>query len=139
MQDVLSALSNTPKWVLILFIFLVIIGIKASKTRVVKIKSVFILPVIFTYMSVHDLIANFEIRMYEVSVWLAAILIGTLIGWASIYRLHEEIRIDKRKHLIQLPGTWVTLGIIFIIFASKYYFGYELSTHPEVKDSKGLN
>ena len=132
MTDIWIALSNTPWWVYALFIYLMIIGIKASKTRVLSIKKLFIIPVIFTCLSIHTLTTSFDIHVMEVSAWGSAMLIGTLFGWAEVYRQHMHIRVDKVKHLIQVPGSWITLALILIIFASKYYFGYELDRDPEL-------
>lgn len=132
MNEIWVALSNTPWWVYALFIYLVMIGIKASNTRVISIKKLFIIPVIFTYLSIHTLITSFDIHVLEVSIWGSAILIGTLFGWAEVFRQHRHIKVDKTKHLIQVPGSWMTLILILVIFASKYYFGYELDQDPEL-------
>src|SRR3990167_5800388 len=88
------------------------------------------MPVIFTYMSLHTLITSFDIRIFEVSTWMAAILLGVIIGWIDVYRNYTHIKVDKQKHLIQVPGSWVTLTLIFIIFASKYCFSYEIEVDP---------
>lgn len=54
-------------------------------------------------------------------------LVGSLFGWWQVKRL--DIKIDKKSSLIQIPGSWDTLLVILIIFAAKYYFGYEKATN----------
>jgi hypothetical protein len=130
MNTILVALSDTPTWVYLLFAYLLWVGIKASKTRNIALKKLFIMPAIFTYMSANTLLTSFDIHLFEVSTWIGAILIGTIIGWVDIYRNYSHIKVDKQKHLIQAPGSWVTLTLIFIIFASRYYFSYEIAMDP---------
>lgn len=85
-------------------------------------------------MSFNTLVASFEIHLFEISVCASAVLVGTIIGWVEIYRQYRHIKVDKHEHLIQIAGTWTTFILIFIIFASKYFFGYELSTDPALKN-----
>lgn len=130
MEAVWTALTNTPTWVYLLFAFLIWVGIKASKPRVLPIKKLFILPAVFVYMSTHTLLTSFAIHFIDVSIWAGAIFLGTVIGWFEIFRNHTKIKVDKQQHLIQIPGSWMTLALIIIIFASKYYFSYELDVDP---------
>lgn len=136
MEAVWTALTNTPTWVYLLFAFLIWVGIKASKTRVLPIKKLLILPAIFIYMSTHTLLTSFAIHLIDVSIFAATISLGILIGWFEIYRNRAQIKVDKQQHLIQLPGSWMTLVLIIIIFASKYYFGYEMDVDPELLDQR---
>ncbi len=131
MQDVILILKNTPWWVYVLFIYLVIMGLKATRTRTVALWKLFILPVLFSWMSIHSLISSFPIDAFSVSTWGGAILIGTFFGWLQMHR--SKIDINKQKHQITLPGTWWTLILILLIFATKYYFGYQLGVDPTLK------
>jgi len=87
-----------------------------------------IIPILFSAMSVHTLLTNVNITLFSVSAWSLPILAGSLIGWWMVYQL--TLRCDRSHYLIEIPGTWSTLIIILLIFASKYYFGYELSVDP---------
>lgn len=134
MDAILTALTHTPTWVYVLFALLIWIGIKASKPRVMPLKKLLILPAIFIYMSTHTLLTSFAIHLFDVSIWMGAILLGMIIGWFEIFRNHARIRVDKQQNLIQVPGSWMTLALIIIIFASKYYFSYELDVDPALAD-----
>jgi hypothetical protein len=134
MKSIFEALSHTPTWVYILFVYLLWVGFKASKTRIISLKKLFIIPAIFTYMSINTLVTAFNIQIFEVSVWSSSILIGISIGWIDVYRKYTQIKVDKQKHLIEVPGTWVTLSLILIIFTSKYYFSYELAVDPTLSN-----
>jgi membrane protein CcdC involved in cytochrome C biogenesis len=128
MESTWQIAIHTPWWVYALFAYLIFVGFKASRTRTVSIKKIFIIPIIFAAMSVHTLMTSFQLDAMTIMVWSAAIFIGMVLGWIQVYQYHLEI--DKKNHRIQVPGTWTTLLLILIIFAAKYYFGYELAIDP---------
>ena len=127
-QTIRDTLLQTPWWVYVLLIYLIRIGIRASKERVISFKKLLILPVIFTAMSVHTLVSSFQIDLSLGLSWLISIFLGGLVGYLLIRK--HNIKVDRKNLLIQTPGTWITLVLVLIIFASKYYFGYELSVDP---------
>src|SRR3990167_9683209 len=112
MNTIWLALSHTPTWVYLLFAYLMWVGIKAFQTRIVSLKKLFIMPAIFTYMSVNTLMTSFDIHLFEITTWTISILIGIGIGWFDIYIKYNQIKVDKQKHLIQVPCTWITLALI---------------------------
>lgn len=130
MTTILQMLTGTPWWVYLLLAYLIIIGVKASKTRIVPLKKLLIVPVLFILLSIHTLLTSFEITAFSLASWLVATLIGISLGWFFIYRLN--LAVDKPHLLIQTPGTWSTLLIIIIIFMTKYYFAYELAIAPQL-------
>lgn len=130
MNAITIALVNTPAWVYILFAYLVWNGIKATKTRTLALKKLFIRPAIFSYLSIYTLISSSDISLFQVSAWTCAILLGVLIGWIDTGKNHPHINVNKEKHLIQVPGSWMTLILVFIFFTTKYYFSYEISIDP---------
>lgn len=130
MEFIWQTLINTPWWVYALLVYLIIIGIKSSKTQVISLKKLFIIPVLFTVLSIHTLLTSVKTDFFTISCWAIAMIIGIILGWLQIYRY--QIKIDKTKQLVQVPGNWTTLIIILLIFASKYYFGYELAVDPQM-------
>lgn len=138
MTNIWTAFANTPFWVYGLFFYLVYVGYRASNTRIIALKKIFIIPLILTSMSVHTLIDAFDIGFLEVGAWSGAITVGAVLGWLEVYRQHIHIRVDKMKHLILVPGSWMSLALILAIFGTKYYFGYELSTDPELADQSSF-
>lgn len=130
MKIIYEFLQQTPWWVYLLFIYLIKVGISASKTKVVSIKRLAILPIIFTALSIHTMMTAFHVTTDVFLVWLVSMLVGALFGYFLVYQ--HQFRVDKKHYLIELPGTWITLILILAIFASKYYFGYALSADPGV-------
>ncbi len=136
MEAAKQILANTPWWVYVLFLYLIYVGIKASKPGTVSIHKLYIIPIIFTYLSIDTLITAVKINLFSVGTWLIAIIIGVGLGWLQVFR--SVIQVDRPNKLVKLPGTWTTLVIIIIIFACKYYFGYELGVDPLKAEQTGF-
>lgn len=130
MNTVLDKITQTPWWVYLIFIVLIARGIKALNGRVVPFRKLFILPTIFLILSVHTLISAFNINMLNIAFWVGGLLIGASLGTMLTFSL--KLNVDKKHLLIFVPGTWTTLTFILILFASKYYFGYEMSVDPNL-------
>jgi hypothetical protein len=121
---------QTPWWVYLLLVILLKIGINAAQPAVVPLKKLFIAPVIFGYMTVHTLLANVTLSALTLSIFALALAIGALVGWIQIAR--QALKFDHTKQLVQVPGTWSVLTVIVVIFASRYYFSFELAVDPKI-------
>ena len=132
-NTVLFFLKETPWWVYLLFFYLVSIGLSALQPKAVSIIKLAILPVLFTALSVHTLMVSFAMTITTISVWAGSILLGIFLGLILVSG--HNYKVDRKNLLILLPGNWITLILILIIFASKYYFSYELSVDPAVEQS----
>jgi len=128
MEAIWQTAIHTPWWVYLLLGYLIAVGIKASKVRVIPYWKVFVLPTVFLSMSIHTLATIETMECLSIGSWILAILVGSLFGWWQVQRL--DIKFDKKRSLIQIPGSWDTLLVILIIFIAKYYLGYEKATNP---------
>ena len=128
MNNPLQTLIHTPVWVYILFAVLIALGIRAMKPRVVPLRKIFLLPIVFLVLSVHTLVTSFHITTSTVLIWIGALSLGALLG--GMLTANLKFNVDREHALIQLPGTWITVFMILLIFITKYYFGYELATDP---------
>lgn len=127
---------NTPWWVYVLLIYLLYIGVKASKTHRVKLPVMFIIPLVFVAMSLHTLWASFCVGITAVCIWSSATAFGAMLGWRQVFRY--ALKIDKKHKLIQVPGSWSTLVMVLMMFSAKYYFSYELLTHAPLVKKQGF-
>jgi predicted small secreted protein len=131
MENILPILKNTPWWVYVLLVYLIIMGLKATRARTIPMWKLFILPLIFTTMSVHTLMASFTINAFSLVTWIGAISIGVFFGWLQMQRIKLEI--NREKHEVTLGGSWITLVLVLLIFATKYYFGYQMGMDPTLE------
>jgi hypothetical protein len=121
-------LQYTPWWVYLLLAYVIFIGIKASKSRTVSLRKLFILPIIFLALSLEMLITHFDLNGLSVCTWIGSVLLGSAIGALLVVR--QPITVDHNKKTLHLGGSWSTMILIFMIFAGKYYCGYALHADP---------
>jgi len=129
-------LSETPWYIYVLFFFLINRGIKSSRTQIVSLKKLFVLPILFTTLSVHTLVTSVSFNYVNLASLLIPLLLAAGLGWWQVTRY--SIEVDKEKWLIKVPGNWSTLVIILIVFASKYYLNYQLAVHPQILGESGF-
>jgi hypothetical protein len=97
-------------------------GIKASRARVVSFYKSLLVVGIFSFFSISG-IAKLELSYFLYMILLIVLGASCYLGW--IHVANKRIFIDRKKMLIFLPGSWITLALVLIIFASKYYLGYK--------------
>lgn len=131
MNLIIHALKGTPIWVYVVFFYLISIGIKALKSRVISLKKMFVLPFVFLAMFLYDQLRFFNLLFC--AIWLLCLIVGSAVGW--VLNKKTTIKADKKKYLIEVPGSVVTLILILTIFAVKYCFGYLYATQPTLKES----
>jgi hypothetical protein len=131
MKNIADAIVHTPWWVFPLLGYLIVIGIQSRRTRIVSIYKLFVIPVIFLVISLIALVSAMP-DFIVLSCWLAAILAGSAIGFFQL--AHMEIKVDVPGRLIQIPGSWSNLVVMLLIFASRYYFGYDMAVNPAHND-----
>lgn len=136
MTTILEFLKGTPWWVYLLFFYLLKIGFSAMKESVVSIIKLAVLPVLFTILMIHTLIASFDLNLKSIGILIFGLFVGTVVGWMLAAR--HQYKVDKKHWLILMPGNCVTLILILLIFISKYYFGYQLSAHAGIVHNVGF-
>ena len=127
---------NTPWWVYLIFIYILFIGLRAAKGGVIHIAKLFIIPIVFLWLSIDTLTGSVGVTSAHVLLWLAGILLGSCVGVWQLGRL--KIEVDQTKKLIKLPGTWTTLIFALAVFVAKYYFSYEMAVRPSVIHDHGF-
>lgn len=128
-QSIWEIAANTPWWVYPFFFYLMHVGYRASKPRIVPIRQIFILPFIFVPLSLSVFFIHSLATFQNIAIWFGACLVGTIAGWLQFNAL--KIKAIKNEAKLYVPGTWSLMVIILIIFAVKYYFGFEFSTNPD--------
>ena len=121
-------LANTPWWVYLIFAYLIVKGIKASRPRLLPIKRLVILPIVLLGFSIYGLVEVVAFNPINGGIWFVCLLIGAVLGHVQIRQ--QKLVFDKKSHLVQTPGSWSMLILILVIFLSKYYFAYSLAIHP---------
>lgn len=127
---VYESLINTPWWVYVIFFYLLKVGLSARQTREVSLIKLFIVPALMTVLSIETFYQSGDFTLLNTLAWLASIGVGTAFGWWFMRKLAFEIQREQKT--VRLPGTWMTLIVLMIIFWSKYAFGYALGMEPSL-------
>jgi hypothetical protein len=85
---------KTPIWVYVLLAYLLWIGYQSSKKRVISLKKLFIMPVVFAFMSIHSMLGELKGADWMVIIWFFGLSMGALGGWFLVHRLKPQI--DKK-------------------------------------------
>jgi hypothetical protein len=136
MDGFVAALTHTPWWVFLIFIFVLSRGIAALQTRVVAITKLAIVPLIFAAWGAYSLFQLFGLNPAGIGIFAVALLIGAGVG--LVLSRHGTVRAEQTLGLVEVSGSPVVLILMLIIFTSKYALGYWVATEPEAHDSIGF-
>jgi len=73
-------ISHTPTWVFIVFFTLIVLGFMQSRERLVKVRTVFILPAAMILFSLFGVSSVFELTLVTISLWAVGLLLTLIIG-----------------------------------------------------------
>jgi membrane protein CcdC involved in cytochrome C biogenesis len=123
----LKILSGTPSWVFFVFVYLIFIGIRATKDRNVHIGKMFLMPSIFFALFLIRLIAIW--RLDICAIFFTALTVALLLSHFFIKRKSPEIH----GKYVFIKGSCETLIVVMIIFCIKYFFGYMKAVNSELE------
>ena len=132
MDFIKSLIVDTPWWVYVIFIYIIIKGIKAFHTQDLPYVKTFIIPLLFLALGIssftHYLMngSSSLIALY----WLVGLGIGILMNHFII--ANPILAVNHSKKIVTIKGSPWLLIYLLTIFIVKYYFGYQLAAHPEV-------
>ena len=123
-------ITAIPWYIWLLFVYVILRGVKALKSQTVSIKKICLIPLIFLGMGISGMIKQ-NLPFEYVAIWIGLFAIAAYVIW----RRTEPLKVvcDRQKGLIQLPGNWTTLILLLSIFISRFTFGFLSATHPELK------
>lgn len=125
LEFVKNAISGTPVWVWVIFVYLSLVGLKATRNRVIYLPKLYIIPIILIGLQYETF---FSKNNFYIALYLSLLFIGLGVGILSV--LKTPIKILKDLKSIELPGSYSTLIILLLFFCVKYIFGYLEATNP---------
>jgi hypothetical protein len=75
-------------------------------------------------------VTSYGVRFEGVAIWVIAIAIGFALG--VLLARATEIRADRERRLIRLPGGALSLVLIILIFSVKYALGAPAGVRPAI-------
>ena len=131
MENLWEIVSGAPWWVYVLFIYLVSIGIKSTKSRTVSIQRVVLLPLLFVAWALYGLYGKLVLGFISlIPLWIVFLGLGAYLGGKEVHSW--RISKDRHKGEITIPGNYSTLVLIVLIFVLKFFWGYFYATRTEI-------
>lgn len=134
MGNVLYVTDGAPWWLYLLFIYLVIVGLRAIKPRPVTIIRVVLLPLFLLAWALNDLYAKVNLGFaFLILVWIGFLRLGIYLGVTEVQSWHisKNLKGDYKGE-ITIPGNYTTLVLIILIFAFKIFWAYFYTTRPDI-------
>ncbi|WP_340620615.1 DUF6622 family protein [Xenorhabdus siamensis] len=129
MPQYIIIIKDTPIWVWILLIFLIMRGINALSDREMSIERIFLLPTVFLFWGSHSVLTETYFSYLSFIMMITGLVSGITIGWI-LWRSQPRLREKPESTLIIRPGTPLTLIMISITFVSKFIMTTLLSISP---------
>lgn len=127
----LEIVRHTPSWVWLLLAALLWRGYGMTRPQQVTHSRMAMLPVLFTALSFGGVISTFGAQPGALLCWAGGLFL-------SGYEVQRRGAPKGAAYLAQsrryaLPGSWVPLLLIVLIFAVKYGVGIQLALHGELR------
>lgn len=129
-EFVLGMLEHTPVWVYLLFAFLLYRGIKARTPATVTLEKLALIPAIFLFWDIYDLITYRDPTLITYIQWTIGIISGAIIGYILINP--DRLSRSSAPRSIHRPADYSVLPFMLLAFGVKYVLGVLNATAPDV-------
>jgi len=126
-QDILL---GAPTWVWVVLAVLVSRGMKALKGGTASLSKLGIVPAVFAAWGLLRLLSDSVTGRDTALMWVAGGALGVGIGVAVAKR--SGMTVDRVRRTVTLPGSAVPLMLILLIFATRFWIGFELATTAQI-------
>ncbi|WP_342114047.1 DUF6622 family protein [Pseudoduganella sp. OTU4001] len=123
-------ISHTPTYVWALLGLLVFRGVAASRDGEMRIRAVFIMPVVMLALGLHSVATGFGLASPAGAAWLAGLAVGAGMAWRV-----ASVRVDRAAGTVWLRGSWVPMMLMLTIFVAKFAFAVALAMRPALRGS----
>jgi uncharacterized protein with PQ loop repeat len=121
-------LSKIPVWVLPLFIGLVFLGIRQSRTRIIAPGTFTAVAIAMLVFSVYGVVTTFGFTPVAVLGWTTGVVAAVLCGKA----LFGPSGLTHAAHAVSVPGSWVPLVLLLSVFVAKFVLGFATAVQSPV-------
>ncbi|MCF6320560.1 MAG: hypothetical protein L3J32_02185 [Rhizobiaceae bacterium] len=129
---IVRILMGPPVWVWPLLAGLLILGLRASKTRRVPIILIYLLPLL-GLISINAVV-GLERQLIAWIVYFAAYGIGVFAGFAK----QAKWLLAKESGRVRLAGEWITLSAMMTIFWVNFIVGTVGAVNPQLLSNAGF-
>lgn len=129
----LKIITNIPLFVWPLFALLLVGGLRARKAHHFSLNLILLIPAAFFCWSLISFFEEYATHLFAIVFWIFCLVAGSLIGFSQIQQL--PLCIDKKKGIVEMPGSWIPLFLSLSIFSSKFALGMMRGMLPNLEGS----
>jgi hypothetical protein len=129
-------LIHTPRWVWLLLLALLALGLSQAVTRSASLKRITVVPLAMTGLSLYGTVAAFGGDSQILLIWLGAVAL--MANAVMRLPLPDACRYDPATRRFTLPGSWVPMLLILGLFCTKYVVGVAIAMHPALALDAGF-
>jgi hypothetical protein len=130
-------LIHTPRWVWILLLALLWLGLRQAVTRSASLRRITIMPLAMTGLSLYSTVTAFGGDSQLLLVWLSAVALMAIA--VMQLPLPGACRYNPATRRFTLPGSWVPLLLILGLFLTKYVVGAITAMQPALAIDAGFS
>ncbi|MDR1216171.1 MAG: hypothetical protein LBK25_05785 [Treponema sp.] len=119
-MEIIKIIQNTPVWVWIVLLYLIVSGVSSTKKHKIHIAKLFVLPCVFLFLFVFNLIQEHSVKLF--GICMALFVIGYI--FPLIFMKKGGI-VKVEEHSVILEGSLSGLVLSIIVFSTKYFFSYK--------------
>ncbi|MCS2172961.1 hypothetical protein MUU46_22025 [Scandinavium sp. TWS1a] len=137
LEFIAHMLVGTPIWVYVLFVFLLIRGIKARQPATVTLERLAIIPLIFLVWDLYDLVLYRHLTLGVVMLWIAVLIMGAALGFWLIKP--ERVSRGSAPRSLNRQADYSALPLMMLAFAIKYVFGVMVAVSPQTMQQPAMS
>lgn len=127
-------ISQIPTWVFAVFGVLLYFGIRQSRPRLVAPNTATLVALAMFGLSLYGVVAAFGAHLAPLLAWALGISLSASLG----RRVVGPHGLERVSTSIQVPGSWVPLGLMLAIFAAKFTLGFASAMHDPIVSRPGF-
>lgn len=129
-EFVVAMLVHTPVWVYVLLVFLLFRGIKARIPATVTLEKLALIPALFLFWDIYDLVTYRDQSISTYLQWMVGIISGAIVGYMLIKP--DRLARSTAPRSIHRPADYSALPFMILAFGIKYVQGVLNAIAPEI-------
>jgi len=130
------AVAGTPLWVWGLFAALIALGLSQARARTVSQTRLAVGPLAMAAYSLYGVALAFGWSLAGVATWAGGLVAVIAAGWAL--KRPADVRYLPESRHFQVPGSWIPLGLILVIFLVRYLLAVSMAIDPSLHQAAGF-